>query len=101
LPDLDVTGILQDNDGNLWISSTTGLAKMEKNIVSQSDASIDSISNSSADVFRRYYASDGLPLKFLRGLIVQRQSRQLWFGTVAGLVSFKPAISKNKMPLLF
>lgn len=80
LPDNTVVGILNDDHGNLWLSTNKGICKFtppssEKNKV----------------VCRNYNMSDGLPAdEFYYNTCVKGDDGALYFASTAGLVAFKP-----------
>jgi len=100
LPDYFVSGIVEDDQGNIWVSTGGGLAKMEKNAVCRNPSAIDSSRAAGCDLFKRYYVSDGLPSNIFNAKSYFKSSSGLfYFGTVGGLVSFMPSeMPENKMP---
>ena len=80
LPSNNITGILEDNEGYLWISSDKGLAKLDNG------------------VFKVYDRNDGLPGNVFNYHSFLKDSKgELFFGGYNGMVSFSPEnILKNK-----
>lgn len=80
LPSNNITGILEDNEGYLWISSDKGLAKLDNG------------------VFKVYDRNDGLPGNVFNYHSFLKDSKgELFFGGYNGMVSFFPDdIVKNK-----
>jgi ligand-binding sensor domain-containing protein/signal transduction histidine kinase/DNA-binding response OmpR family regulator len=75
LPDNQVFRILEDEMGNFWISTSRGLSMLE----------------SKTDKFRSYNESNGLPSEqFNYNSSFKNNDGTLFFGTVAGMISFKP-----------
>lgn len=75
LPSNDVLGILEDNNGKLWLSTSNGLSKFDV----------------SKEVFNNYDQKDGLPSnEFNRASCLKLKSGELLFGNYKGLVSFNP-----------
>jgi len=89
LPDNYVTGILQDDDENLWISTAGGLAKMSAADLYKNPSSAANNKNAKPDLFKRYFITDGLPTTTFNGASAFKDSEgKMYFGTVAGVVSF-------------
>ncbi len=87
LPDNAVIGILPDNQGNLWISTNSGICKF----------TAPSSQNKKA-IFRNYDMSDGLPNdEFYCNSCVKDSNGNLYFGSNAGLVVFKPGEFKDNL----
>ena len=75
LPSNLVCAVLEDEQGNLWISSPNGLCRLDPR----------------TGATRIYDEGDGLPSRqFNRGAQLKRSNGQLLFGSVDGLVSFFP-----------
>ena len=75
LPNNDVLGILEDNNGMLWLSTSNGLSKFDV----------------TKEVFNNYNQKDGLPSnEFNRTSCLKLQDGTLLFGNYKGLVSFNP-----------
>lgn len=75
LPSNVIYGILNDNEGNIWISTNNGLSKF----------------NPSTGEFRNYDESDGLQSnQFFWGASCRAKSGRLYFGGVNGVNSFIP-----------
>ncbi|MCL5028662.1 MAG: histidine kinase [Bacteroidetes bacterium] len=71
-----IYGILEDNDGNLWLSTDNGLSKF----------------NSKTGVFRNYYQSDGLQgNQFFWGASFKGRNGELFFGGTNGVNAFYPS----------
>ncbi|MCE7062324.1 two-component regulator propeller domain-containing protein [Dyadobacter sp. CY343] len=81
LPDNQVFRILEDSMGNFWISTSRGLAMLDPK----------------TGTFRNYNEANGLPSEqFNYNSAFKNDDGTLFFGTVAGLVSFKPgSFNKN------
>ncbi|PSL34047.1 two component regulator with propeller domain [Dyadobacter jiangsuensis] len=76
LPNDNVLGILDDERGNLWISTSNGLSRFD----------------TARRVFKHYTVADGLPgNEFISNTHYQDESGELFFGGLNGLVSFMPA----------
>jgi ligand-binding sensor domain-containing protein/signal transduction histidine kinase/DNA-binding response OmpR family regulator len=76
LPDNQVFRILEDNTGNFWISTSRGLSMLD----------------SKTEKFTNYNEANGLPSEqFNYNSSFKNDDGTLFFGTVAGLISFKPA----------
>jgi len=82
LPSDNVLGLLQDNKGIFWVSTSKGLCRFDP----------DSL------IFRNYTRSDGLPSNdFNYNSFFRDRKGRLMFGTYNGLVSFMPTqIKQNK-----
>lgn len=75
LPSNNVLGILEDNGGNLWISTDNGLSKF----------------NLKKGTFKNHNTKDGLPgNEFNYGSFLKDSRGELFFGTLKGLISFFP-----------
>lgn len=75
-----ICAIRQDNQDNIWITTSNGLYKVDS----------DSFS------FNRFTTTDGLPEnQFNFSSIIQASDDNIYCGTVNGLVSFNPNISKH------
>jgi len=80
LPDNSVSGILEDEFGNLWLSTNKGICKF----------SPPSGENKKA-VCRNYNISDGLPGdEYYYNTCVKGDDGTLYFASTGGLVAFKP-----------
>ena len=76
LPNNTVFGILNDDFGNLWMSTNKGI----------------SCFNTQQKSFRNFTTEDGLPgNEFERGQFLKTKSGEMFFGGVNGIVWFKPA----------
>ena len=84
LPANIIYGILEDNDGNLWISTTKGLSKFNKK----------------TNTFKNYTTDDGLQSdEFHSNAFYASPENQLFFGGVNGLSFFNPSeITSNQQP---
>ena len=71
-----VHGILEDHNGNLWVSTAGGLSRF----------------NPRTKTFTNYYETDGLAGNAFEGFPAACQSRrgQMFFGSKSGLTSFWP-----------
>jgi AraC-like DNA-binding protein len=75
LPDNSITGIQQDNQGQYWISTLKGFAKLTYQ----------------TRIIRTYNISDGLPsLVFNPAACHKTQDGLLWWGNEKGLLFFNP-----------
>jgi signal transduction histidine kinase/DNA-binding response OmpR family regulator len=74
----DIQKIVGDNDGNLWLSTAKGLI----------------FYNTKSNTFRNYDAADGFPADFTLSSYKTKDG-ELFFGTMSGLISFKPGDIKN------
>lgn len=75
LPSNKITNLLEDNEGNLWISSDRGLTKFDPRRGS----------------FKNYNTSDGLPSnEFNVNSAYKDKNGKLYFGSFNGLVAFTP-----------
>jgi signal transduction histidine kinase/ligand-binding sensor domain-containing protein/HPt (histidine-containing phosphotransfer) domain-containing protein/FixJ family two-component response regulator len=99
LPGNNVTGIVQDDEGNFWISTSQGLGKMSHDMACKGAAG-QGQNGTKCDMFKRYLPSDGLPTEgFSGGSYMKDRNGILYFGTIAGLISFKPAdLKENAAP---
>lgn len=82
LPSNNIAGIVEDNEGSLWISTEKGLAKFNQGI------------------FKVYEINDGLPGNVFNAHSFYKDSKgELFFGGYNGMVSFFPEqIIENKTP---
>jgi signal transduction histidine kinase/ligand-binding sensor domain-containing protein len=86
LPDNTIVGILEDERGNLWISSHVGLSK----------ATMDSSNGQLNLTFRNYSAQDGLQGKvFNRWAFLKSQTGEMFFGGLNGFNVFHPDSIKD------
>ena len=85
----DVAGILEDNDGFIWISTGNGLSRFDPSTAS----------------FINYTTSDGLAGNdFNYGAAFKSATNELFFGGYQGLTSFvadKIHVTKNATPIVF
>lgn len=80
LASLVVYGILEDAQGNLWLSTSKGVSKF----------------NPRSQLFVNYDAGDGLGnVVFNEGAYYQSRSGEMFFGGINGLVRFDPAMIKD------
>ncbi|MCP2597399.1 ATP-binding protein, partial [Candidatus Aminicenantes bacterium AC-335-G13] len=80
LPNNVVYGILEDEEGNLWLSTNNGLSKF----------------NPKTETFRNYDISDGLQgNEFNSGAYFKSKSGEMFFGGINGFNSFYPSEVKN------
>ena len=85
LPSNNVTSIVEDSEGYLWISTDKGLAKLDNG------------------KFKTYTSKDGLPGNVFNYHSFLKDSKgELFFGGYNGLVSFKPEeiIENKEIPTL-
>ncbi|ACT91824.1 two-component regulator propeller domain-containing protein [Dyadobacter fermentans] len=76
LPDNQVFRVLEDDAGNFWITTSRGLAKLDGR----------------TDHFTNFHTGNGLPTdQFNYNSSFKDPDGTLYFGTVAGMVGFKPA----------
>lgn len=76
LPDNQVFRVLEDDAGNFWITTSRGLAKLDGR----------------TDRFTNFHTGNGLPTdQFNYNSSYKDSDGTLYFGTVAGMVGFKPA----------
>ena len=75
LPSNVIDAIQQDDSGNLWLSTSRGLTRFDRRL----------------ETFRNYDQSDGLVShSFLRNASWRSSEGEMFFGSLAGLVSFRP-----------
>lgn len=80
LPNNNIKGILEDDFGNLWISTNNGLSCFDKK-----------------EKFINYNAEDGTNCnQFYWNAYFKSEAGNLYFGTLNGLVEVNPEISKTK-----
>ena len=76
LPNNVINGILEDNAGNLWLSTNRGICRFNREVRS----------------FRNYDIGDGLQsMEFNQGAFCKGHDGTLYFGGINGLNSFTPA----------
>ena len=76
LPNNTVYGILEANDGNIWLSTNQGISKY----------------NVQNGTFRNYNLDDGLAqIQFSYGSYLKDDDGTLYFGHINGLSYFNPA----------
>ena len=82
LPYNSVYGILEDQQGKLWLSTPNGLSRFHPQ----------------TEIFRNYDKDDGLPMtRFSQGAYGKSRQGEMFFGGVDGLIRFAPA-HNAKMP---
>lgn len=81
LPDNQIFRVIEDNIGSYWISTAKGLANYNQN----------------NKTFKNYHTTNGLPTEqFNYNSAFKNNDGTIFFGTVNGLISFKPsAFTKN------
>lgn len=80
LPNDTINGILEDEVGNLWLSTVNGLSKFDPQ----------------KEEFKNYYASDGLQSnEFNGGACFKANDGEMFFGGVNGFSAFYPSRIKN------
>ncbi len=84
LPNDVIYGILEDDDGNLWLSTNFGLSRF----------------NPSTQSFRNYTTDDGLQSnEFNQNAFAKSRNGFLYFGGINGFNVFKPAEIQNNTAL--
>ena len=79
LPNQHIYGILEDNAGNLWLSTNQGLSRF-----------------SPYDIFKNYDTSDGLLIQeFSGGAYYKSRAGQFYFGSSHGFITFMPDSIKD------
>lgn len=88
LPSNDVVSIIQDSDGNMWLGTTYGLARMDPD----------------SETFRNYYKYDGLNTHQMCDNCVYRSRNEiLYFGGTQGIIQFRPqsiVVDDEPVPLM-
>ncbi len=88
-----VIGIVEDNDGDLWLGTSSGIVCVTRTELETSAAKPE------YEVYARVFdASDGLaglPVTFGGPTQVRDQTSRLWFVTGGGLTAFDPRALKN------
>ncbi len=80
LPSNTLWGILEDNNGFLWVSTNNGLSRFNPN----------------TRTFHNYYKSDGIQDNiFRRGACFKAEDGELIFGGINGITTFYPDIINN------
>ncbi|MEW5957144.1 MAG: two-component regulator propeller domain-containing protein [Chloroflexota bacterium] len=80
LPNDTIYGILEDDDGYLWLSTNNGLSKFDP----------------ATEIFKNYNASDGLQSnEFNQGAYHRGQDGELFFGGINGFNAFFPDQIRN------
>ncbi|OWY18970.1 hypothetical protein C7N43_25845 [Sphingobacteriales bacterium UPWRP_1] len=85
LPNDDIKGIMEDNKGNLWVTTSNGL----------------SCFNPDAETFQNYLQQDGLPANqfALQAIAKSPKDGKIYAGTTKGLLHFYPeSIEQNHLP---
>lgn len=78
-----ICSVMQDNTGNVWITTSSGMYKVNPDDLS----------------FVKFTIDDGLPEnQFNFSSILQASNNRLYCGTVNGLVSFDPSLTKRLLP---
>ncbi|MBA7526334.1 Sensor histidine kinase RcsC [subsurface metagenome] len=86
LPNNTIVGILEDDQGNLWISSNKGISK----------ATINSVEEEIKLTFRNYTVQDGLQSKiFNRWAFFKSTTGEMYFGGINGFNVFHPDSIKD------
>jgi len=77
LPSAGIMGILEDNEGNLWLSyDAGGLSRFDPG----------------AETFRHFHVADGLQnMRFNRGAYFHNSAGEMFFGGVSGVNHFLPS----------
>ena len=93
----DVLGIVADNDGFLWVTSTTGLFRVARaDLEAAADGKILSVS------VRSFDRSDGLPTTEFLGTyqsqLLKDSSGGIWLPSYAGAVYLDPSVTRNDAP---
>ncbi len=82
LPDNTIKSIIEDSDGNIWVGTNYGLAKINRESWNKGEL-----------VISNYYTSDGLPSNnFQPSSCFRDKEGTLYFGTSLGLVFFNPRL---------
>ena len=80
LPNNEIYGILEDHEGNFWISTNGGLSRF----------------NPRTEVFKNYSAEDGLQSnEFNGGAFYKSKSGEMFFGGIHGFNAFYPQTIKD------
>jgi signal transduction histidine kinase len=90
-----VKGILPDANGNLWLSTDKGLAKL---VLSPAGGGVNSSqgSNPPTGIFRNFTVKDGLiSNQFLSGAYYKSRDGRLFFGGEGGVIAFYPDSIKD------
>lgn len=83
LPNNVIYGILGDDDGNLWLSTNSGLSKL---ILNEAEGF-----NPATSMFRNYDVDDGLQSKeFNQGAYYKSHDGEMFFGGINGFNRFYP-----------
>jgi signal transduction histidine kinase/ligand-binding sensor domain-containing protein len=81
LIDDNVMGLLEDDDGSLWISTKRGLSRFDPG----------------AGLHSSYFVADGLPSAEFEPAVALRTGRRLYFGSVKGLVAVPAGTPFNEV----
>lgn len=77
MPSTDAIGIEEDKENNLWISTSFGLAKLDKESLS----------------IKTYFVNEGINnYQFHENACFKEESGTIWFGGNSGLTYFNPAV---------
>lgn len=81
LPNNTIMGIVEDNNGYLWISSNKGVSQLDKKSL----------------IFSNYTKYDGLLSNqcYWNAYLFSQSKNRVYFGTLEGLVVIKPEVVKN------
>lgn len=80
LPHSEITKMLEDDSGNLWIGTIDGLSKF----------------NIETRTFKNYYTTDGLPdNSFLSSKAAVDEDGKMYFGITGGVLTFSPEEVKD------
>lgn len=75
LPSSKISSLVADDDGNLWVGTNNGITRFDR----------------STQRFHNFTLADGLPsLNFNNTSALKSKTGELWFGTAAGIVHFRP-----------
>ncbi len=109
LPDDEIMGILEDDHGDLWISSTDGIYKIIFSQIEELDSlthSISEISILSSSAFndpnrllvKKYAVDDGLQsTEFVPRASLKSRNGEMFFGGINGFNVFHPDSIKDNM----
>jgi ligand-binding sensor domain-containing protein len=116
LPDDEIMGILEDDHGDLWISSADGVFQIifskieELDVLTESIGEISILSSSTLNdpnrlVVKRYDVDDGLQSKeFVQRACLRSRNGEMFFGGINGFNVFHPDSIKDNMhppPVVF
>lgn len=109
LPDDEIMGILDDDHGNLWISTANGILKIifskieEQDELANSDGEISIISSSVLNdpdrlIVKRFDVDDGLQSReFVARASLKTHSGEMFFGGINGFNVFYPDSIKDNL----